>query len=599
MKKIFNNRILQGSILLLAGLFLGWLIFRSEVPVHHHDSHEHTEESTYTCSMHPHIRQNEPGDCPLCGMALIPVPAESFSSDGSPTAVAMSPEAMALASVQTRIISAVVPGREVTLTGKMAINERRLAVITAGYSGRIEQLFVDFTGQQVRKGEKLATIYSPELVTAQQELLEAAKHKAINPAFYHAAKEKLRLWRITESQVSEIEATGKVVTELDIYADVSGIVIRREVSKGDYVAKGSVLFEITDLSQLWVLLDAYDSDLQFLRNGQRISFTVASVPGREFTSTVSFIDPFINPQTRTASVRAEVGNPQLLLKPEMFVQAKILANLPVSGKSLVVPSTAVLWTGKRSVVYVRLPDRETPAFEMREIILGASLGDSYIVEKGLDEGEEVVVNGAFSIDAAAQLSGKPNMMNPAGGVVTSGHHHGEVKGSYSGQEHNQVQKVTQESQDSVAISGQAKAALQTLLEAYLKWKDALAGDQFPEAQRMAVKMQEELKKVSESHFQGNARNVWMEFRGKLSDNLEHVHHYSAIEPLRNAFQKVSVTMIDLGHVFRPFSGTVYIQHCPMADDNRGADWLSLEKEIRNPYFGSMMLTCGEVIREIK
>jgi Cu(I)/Ag(I) efflux system membrane fusion protein len=599
MKNIFNNRILQGSILMLAGLFLGWLIFRSEVAVHHHDTHEHTDETTYTCSMHPQIRQNEPGDCPLCGMALIPLASGSINRDGSSIAVALSPEAMALASVQTRRVAAVSPEREILLTGKMAINEQRLAVITASYSGRIEKLFVDYTGQQVRKGEKLATIYSPELVTAQQELLEAAKHKEVNPAFYQAAREKLRLWRITESQASEIEATGKVVTELDIYADVSGIVIRREVSKGDYVAKGTVLFEIIDLSQMWVLLDAYESDLYFLRKGQQISFTVASVPGREFTSDVSFIDPFINPQTRTAAVRAEVGNPQQLLKPEMFVQGKIKANLPVSGKSLVVPSTAVLWTGKRSVVYVRTGDSETPAFEMREIILGASLGDSYLVENGLEAGEEIVVNGAFSIDAAAQLAGKPSMMNPVGGMVTSGHQHGTAKMGHQDQELNPGSTVAREPTVPVAIPDHAKTALQPLLHSYLKWKDALAADQFPEAQRMAVNMQEELMKVSESQFQGNALRTWIGFSGKLNESLEHVRHYSGIEPLRKAFQKVSVIMIDLSNTFRPFRGTVYVQHCPMADDNRGADWLSLEKEIRNPYFGSMMLTCGEVISEIK
>lgn len=411
MKTILSNRFLQLSIVLIVGLFLGWLVFKPATISKQEHAHEQGEETTYTCSMHPQIRQNEPGKCPICGMDLIPLTQKSAQGESSPFVYTMSPEAIALANVQTQPIKTVSPEHEIYLTGKIAVNEQRLAVLTANYSGRIEELFVDFTGQAVKRGQKLASIYSPELVTAQKELLEAAKHKDINPALYNAVREKLRLWKITESQIEAIENSGAVVTEIDVISDQSGIVITREIAKGDYVNKGTVLFEIADLGNVWILLDAYESDLPFMRIGQKINFTVASIPGKNFTSSISFVDPFINQQTRTAAIRAEINNPQQMLKPEMFVRANIKANLSVKDKSLVIPKTSVLWTGKRSVVYVKVPEAEFPSFEMREITLGSSLGDYYLVESGLNEGEEIVTNGVFAIDAAAQLSGNYSMMN--------------------------------------------------------------------------------------------------------------------------------------------------------------------------------------------
>ena len=190
--------------------------------------------------------------------------------------------------------------------------------------------------------------------------------------------------------------------------------------------KGTVLFEIADLSKVWILLDAYETDLPLMKIGQKITITIASVPGKEFTAPISFIDPLINPQTRTAAVRAVLNNAQQILKPEMFVRAKIKVDLSVSRKSIVIPKTSLLWTGKRSLVYVKVPNTEFPTFEMREITLGSSLGEYYIVESGLIEGEEIVTNGVFAIDGAAQLAGKPSMMNPEGGQLTTGHNHGDT-----------------------------------------------------------------------------------------------------------------------------------------------------------------------------
>ena len=568
MKRILKNKIFQFSIVLMVGLLLGWLLFKGNHNTESTHNHEQGEETTYTCSMHPQIRQNEPGKCPLCGMDLIPLAQNSGSGESNPFVFTMSAEAIALANVQIQKVKTVSAEHEVYLTGKIAINEQKLAVITANYSGRIEKLFIDFTGQTVSKGQKLATIYSPELVTAQKELIEAAKFKEVNPALYNASKEKLRLWKITEAQISEIENSGIVLTEFDVYADQSGVVIRRDISKGDFVNKGSVLFEIADLSNLWVLLDAYESDLAFMKVGQKITLTVASLPGKEFTTNISFIDPLINPQSRTAAVRAELNNTQQLLKPEMFVKGKIKANLSVSEKSLVIPKTALLWTGKRSIVYVKVPNSEFPSFEMREITIGASLGDYYIVESGLSEGEEIVTNGVFAIDGAAQLNGNYSMMNRA-------------------------------VDNTIAVPEKFTEQLTDFVNQYFELKNSLVKSDFQLTQTNTKKLETIFNKIDMKLLDEEAHSMWMEQYSKLKKDIGQLQTAKDIEKQRELFSAISNQIIETVETFGLIIETVYVAYCPMALDDKGAFWLSEKEEINNPYFGDKMLRCGEVKKKIR
>ena len=566
MKKVLNNRYLQFGLVLIAGLIIGWLVFRSEPSHKQHSPDEQSEEITYTCSMHPQIRQNEPGNCPICGMELIPVQKASESQTGSASAhqhLTMSPEAVALANVQTQKVKIVSPEHEIYLTGKVAVNEQRLAVITANYSGRIEKLFVDFTGQPVSRGQKLASIYSPELITAQKELIEAARFKEINPALYNAVKEKLRLWKITETQIKEIEISGTVVTEIVVFADKSGVVTRRSVALGDYVNRGTTLFEIADLSSVWVILDAYESDLPFIKTGQKIALTVTSVPGREFSTSISFVDPVINPLTRTASVRAEMKNTQQLLKPEMFVKGIVKASLSVKEKSLVIPNTSLLWTGKRSVVYVKVPDSDVPSFEMREISLGASLGQYYIVESGLSEGEEVVTNGVFAIDAAAQLSGNYSMMNRA-------------------------------PDKTISVPERFTAQLTDFVNQYFELKNNLVKSDFEAARSEATRVKAKLNSVDMKILDEDAHKVWMMHHKELKKQIELFVKASNIAQQRRVFDPLSTRIIATVETFELNRERVYVTYCPMAIDDKGAYWLSEIEQINNPYFGEMMLRCGEV-----
>ncbi len=418
--KIFSNKYVMYNLLLIVGIFIGWLFFHSSRKSEKKpDQPTETVKSTiWTCAMHPQIRMSEPGKCPICGMELIPL-AQNSTSSIDPDAIHLSKEAAQLANVLTSVVSKQKPVKEVRLYGKVQADERLLQSQVAHVPGRIERLAVNFTGEAVVKGQVLAQIYSPELITAQQELLEASKTKQSQPALYEAAKEKLRQWKLTDTQISTIEESGIAQNTIEVVSNTNGIVTARRVNTGDYVSQGTVLFYIADLSKVWVMFDAYESDLQFLRKGEKISFTLQSLPGTKFTGNIVFIDPVIDPVTRVAKVRVETGNQSGKLKPEMFATGIAFSSLDEYSGNFVIPRSAVLWTGKRSVVYVKEPGTDEPAFKIREIELGPMLGESYVVMNGLSGGEEIVTSGTFSVDAAAQLEGKPSMMNPGGGKTST------------------------------------------------------------------------------------------------------------------------------------------------------------------------------------
>lgn len=413
MKKLFSNRYLRYFLFVSAGIFLGWLFFhsRDERDEKKSDTEQITKNSTiWTCAMHPQIRMDKPGKCPICGMDLIPLEqAENEAID--PSAIRLTKEAAQLANVQTSVVSHQEPVKEVRLYGKVQADERFVQSQISQFPGRIEKLLVSFTGEMVHIGQPLAIIYSPDLITAQQELLETIMMKKSQPGIYEAARDKLRQWKLTDQQINNIEFSGKVLEDFEILSNTEGIVMTRRVNNGDHVNQGTVLFDVADLSDVWIMFDAYESDLPFLNIGEMITFTVQAFPGLNYSGWISFIDPVINPVTRVAKVRVEVKNKSGNLKPEMFVTGIAMTHLDNYSNRFIIPRSAVLWTGKRSVVYVKQPGIEEPVFEMREIELGPSLSDSYIVLNGLNEGEEIVTQGTFSVDAAAQLEGKPSMMN--------------------------------------------------------------------------------------------------------------------------------------------------------------------------------------------
>ena len=575
--------ILIASIAALIGLAAGYFLFskKGNSEVHNHETEaqqtagDSAGETIYICSMHPQIRQNEPGECPICGMDLIPA-GDNSSTD--PTVLEMTEDAVKLANIQTTIIGGTATSREgnksISLSGKVQVDERRAATQVAHISGRIEKLYVTFTGENVSKGQKLATIYSPELITAQRELLEALKLQNVSPGLVEAARNKLRFWKIGEATIADIEQNGKVQETFNLFADASGIITNRRVSVGDYVKQGEPLFDLMNLGKVWVIFDAYERDLQNIRVGNRIEFTSPAIPNRVFKTKISFIDPVINPNTRTASVRAEISNSKRLLKPEMFVNG-ILLNTSSSGKKLqlTVPKTAVLWTGKRSVVYIKLPDTEIHSFKFREVEIGESVGHNYLVISGLDAGEEVVIYGNFALDAAAQLNNQSSMMN----------RNVSIKKEAIG-----IPDFKEET------PSEFKKQLHILAEAYLNMKDAFV-DTNPEiAATVATDFLQKLKMPDMKLVKGDAHIFWMEQFDAMQAHVTKIGESTDVEEQRKQFGFLSEALINSLKAFGIKGTPLYVMHCPMAFGNQGADWLSNEEQIRNPYFGDKMMKCGAV-----
>ena len=404
------------GLMLMAGLVLG-LLLRSCISCGGStaEADEGSGDAVWTCSMDPQVKQPKPGKCPFCGMDLIKMKkGETPTSSVDPNAVMLSDEALALANVETAVVGAPVGSKEIRLFGKIEPDQRLQQSQSAYVAGRIERLMINAVGDAVSKGQTLALIYSPELYTATQELVSALNFPGgqQRQQLVEAATEKLRLLNVPQSQIDEIMQTRKASPYVQLKANTSGTVVRKEVAQGDYVRQGEPLLQIANLSQVWAVFQAYETDLPFVHKGQTVHFTCEALPGQSFTGRVVLVDPVLNGQTRTAGVRVEVANGRGLFKPEMLLVGHVEASMQkYADEGVVIPKSAVLWTGKRSVVYVKDDVEEQPTFLLRQITLGPSLPDGYVVLDGLAEGEEIVVNGAFAIDAAAQLDGKRSMMN--------------------------------------------------------------------------------------------------------------------------------------------------------------------------------------------
>lgn len=490
----FNHllgRISTVALLLGAGLAGGYVVGLAGHAGQDHGAHVaamQSETQRWYCSMHPQIVGDKPGLCPLCEMDLIPMP-QSMVAEASPRELAVSEAAAKLMEVQTAKVERRFVATEVRMVGKADYDETRVKHITAWVPGRLDRLYVDFTGTRVSEGDHLVYLYSPELISAQAELLQALKAAAnlseraseylskSTVGTLEAAREKLRLLGLKSEQIGAIEASGEPLTHLTIYSPIGGVVIGKKASEGMYVTTGSHIYTVADLSQVWVKLDAYESDLPWIRYGQQVAFTAEAYPGEVFKGWISFIGPTLDPTTRTVKIRVNVPNPDGKLKPEMFVRAVVRSQVAAGGKvmdpemigkwicpmhpsvvndekgtcdicemdlvttvslgyvaaetpqqaPLVIPDTAPLVTGKRAVVYVRKPDAETPTFEGREVVLGPKAGEYYVVTSGLAEGEEVVTHGNFKIDSALQIRARPSMMNPEGSAAPAGHEHGATK----------------------------------------------------------------------------------------------------------------------------------------------------------------------------
>ncbi|MEI6891854.1 MAG: efflux RND transporter periplasmic adaptor subunit [Pontiella sp.] len=591
----------------------------------------------WTCSMHPQIQLPKAGKCPICFMDLIPL--EARDEGGGEREIRISPYAAKLMELETTAVSRRFAAAEVRMVGQVDYDETRVSHIASWVAGRIDRLFVDYTGVAVLKGDHLAEIYSPELITTQEELLQAIQTveelKNSDSTYLLestkktivAAREKLRLWGFTVEQIAAIETRGTPSDHMTIYSSGSGIVIQKEVQEGMYVKTGMRIYTIADLSTLWIQLDAYESDLNGLRYGGRVEFTTVAYPGEVFEGTISFIDPMINPATRTAKVRLIVDNPTLKLKPGMFVRAiarpmiaadghvmdaglagkwispmhpEIVKDAPgscdVCGMPLVtaeslgyvaktkdhapllIPITAALKTGKRAVVYVEIPHTKKPTYEGREVQLGQRLGPFYVVKSGLEEGERVVTRGAFKLDAELQIHAKPSMMSAPSESTASPER--EPRTPSAPIRPGDVPK-------------RFSQALEASVRAYFDIQQALGSDHSEGAKTATEAFQKKLQQIDMGLLEGAGHGVWMEQFKQLNASTIQLRSAASIETQRAAFHSLSQQLALTLRTF-PIELPVQQAFCPMAFKDTGAIWLQSNQEIFNPYFGAMMLRCGEI-----
>ena len=640
MKK-YKTIVIAAAVALVLGVVIGLLIRGGSRPSTQSDKikpeqaqkTKQSEKTLWTCSMHPQIKQPKPGKCPICGMTLIPLKKDSSSSE-SAREVKLSPNAVKLAEIATFPVERKFISYTVRMTGKIEMNEQSMAYITARMPGRIDRLFIDYTGIAVKKGDHMAEYYSPELLLAQRELLVSVKelNKKQDPAYKRygmtpeetlaAVRKKLLYWGLTEENIKQIIKNGKVVQHITLYAPVTGIVTEKNAVEGKYFKTGDRLFTIADLSKVWVMLEAYESDIAKLKYGQKVSFTTEAYPGKVFHGRISFIEPTMDLKTRVIKVRVDADNNNGLLKPGMFVRAEVQAKITPGGRllmdksligkwicpmhpgvikdkpgkchicgmnlvkaetlgyaipsseaekaPLVIPVTAPLITGKRAVVYVQ----KTPGvFEGREVVLGPRGDGFYIVKKGLKAGEKVVTHGNFKIDSALQIMAKPSMMSMTADDSKS------------------------EKSADPAVPEKFVKSLDMIYSNYFKVTHALAEDNLKDA-KSAVKS---LKMMLE-HIQGGTLNKPLETKwNQLKENFATIADAAMKSENINKFRANFASLTSAVDEMRTIFGAsekkkIYKYFCPMAFDNKGAFWLDTRKEIFNPYFGKTMQKCGEEVK---
>ncbi len=366
----------------------------------------------YACAMHPQVQNKEKGKCPFCGMSLSTSVRNAYQQS---LRISMTKAAMQLAQVRTEVVKpAGQQAQTIHVDGEIVPDEARVYHQIAHLPGRIDKLYVNKVGAFVKKGDPIGLVYSKELIA----VVEAFEYSKKSGGVLRSAVNNIKSWKVTTDQLNSLDLkSGRYQKAVDIYSDFTGTVLEMMVNEGEYAVNThmgapTTLYKIADLSTLWGLFEIHEKELGRISNGQEIAFAVPAYPGKQFSGKISKIYPEIDPSTHRVLVRLTIANPRGQLKPGMLATGTL--TIPArANQDLLVPRTAILWTGKKSLVYVKDPNYEAPVFEWREVTLGPALEEHYLIEGGLEIGEEIVVNGALRVDAAAQLERKYSMMNPA------------------------------------------------------------------------------------------------------------------------------------------------------------------------------------------
>ena len=417
--------ILAFSLGVLAAGAGAWVVLRGAGP----RVTQTAAPTLYHCPMHPTIVSDRPGDCPICGMRLIPTdrhagpqgPATAQDAGPAGGAATEGPPVEGLAPVHLTIQKRQLIGvtsqpavrgpltRTIRTIGRVTYDETRLHHVHTKVGGYVERLFANATGELVHRGQPLLTIYSPELLASTQEYLLAlrARDRLMTAAsatvrengegLVESARRRLLLFDLTAAQIDAVEKTGEAPRTVTLSSPVTGHIVMRNVLEGQKIESGMTLLDIANLDRVWMMADVYEYELPFVRMGQKATMTLSYVPDRTFEGRVSLISPVVSEATRTVKVRVELDNPGLLLKPEMFADVQLFSDL---GTGIVVPAESVISTGERDVIFVDAGDGR---YDPREVRLGVRLDDTVQIVEGVLEGERVVTSGNFLLDSESKL----------------------------------------------------------------------------------------------------------------------------------------------------------------------------------------------------
>ncbi|TWT60505.1 efflux RND transporter periplasmic adaptor subunit [Rubinisphaera italica] len=595
-------------------------------------------QKSYTCPMHPQIRQPGEGRCPICGMAL--VPAAKTGEDLDEFAVNIEPAQRRLANIQTAEVQQQTVSSFLNTIGEIQIDESREATIASYIDGRVERLFADYTGVEVQEGDHLAVVYSPQLYAAQVEYLESkrALQKSSNSVLESVRDAQTRLAEnsrqrlvelgMTDEQLTELETTNKAQSRLTIFAPIGGTVIEKLAEEGKYLSAGEPIYRIANLSTVWLMLELYPEDASRIRFGQIVEAELTSLPGETRTGRVAFIDPTVNEQSRTVGVRVEFSNEEGRLRPGDYAKAQLTIPIgpqgtvydeglagkwispmhpqiireepgecPICGmklvptsrygyadqpvaqpKSVVIPRSALLMAGNDSVVYV---ETEPGRFELRSVVLGNILKEQAIVLEGLKVGEQVATSGNFLIDSQMQLAGKPSLINPTRYTVKP-------------KENFRNTPMQFEEINVAKIEGATGEKLEQLYQSYFEVQKTYSEDKLPQESSVSI-----LSQLAAELSQDESLNDEVKQQIEIiAENSPHLNHLE-LEASRQKFKQISHVILTLSTKVRGEQARQSFQHffCPMVKQGEG-DWLQSEGQLRNPYYGEEMLRCGELVRTI-
>jgi membrane fusion protein, copper/silver efflux system len=589
----------------------------------------------YVCPMFCVPPQDEPGRCPVCGMELVPATTGDGPTDGR--SIQIDPASRRVANISTAVVQSAALTRPIRAVGQLRYDEGALATISSFVDGRIERMYADFTGMDVRRDDQLALVYSPPLYSAQVELLQSRRSLdglSSNGAAARVHESQQRLYEgtrrklidelgMTETQVAHLEQSGEASSRLHLYSPISGTVIERLAVEGQYVKRGEPIYRIANLSQVWLMLDLFPEEAAAVRYGQRVEAEVQSLPGRRFPGRVAFIDPVVNPKTRTVGVRVVLPNERGLLRIGDFAWATVKVDLDTSGEAadeiydpelagkwisprhphviedqpgacrvcgvplvsasrfgfadqpldptevMVIPRSAVLMAGEHSVVYVEV---EAGRFELRPVVLGPSIGDRIVIVSGIEPGEHVAVSGNFLIDSQMVLSGNPSLIDPTRAQVEPEPADGPLV-----LKPNAMQR----------IAGQTGEDLERLYQAYFAVSATLADDQPVPAPQTDALHELAAQLADAKDLSGAARSLIAE----IAEHSPQLH--STIDQAREVFKPISKSILQLATRARGAEAENSFIHfyCSMVPGGEG-DWMQPSQPLANPYWGSRMLRCG-------